>query len=563
MLERQMLVELRLKNFAIIDEISISFGENLNIITGETGTGKSLIVDAINIILGDRFIVDHVKSEEKQTSIEALFEVGDDYSIKERLERLGIGDSDGELVIKRVFNPGGKNRIYVNGSIVTLGTLSEITDGLVNMFGQHEHQSLLKKSNYLNYIDAFSELEPELSEYKVSYAELRNLESEIESLRKREQEGAQRCDYLRFQVEEIKKVSPVPREDSELEAQRIRLENSERFSSSLAAAMELVYEGENSATGSLKESLSHLEKICELDHSLGEFRDRIASILIETEDIFYSLSQFARNIEHNPQRLEEVLLRLEEISRIKRKHGDSIEEIIAKQHRIESELEGFENSAGILEELGQRRDSLRGEVIEAAASISAARRAGSERIQELFSGEAESVGLKNSRFEVELEQKDLSEDGADRVQFLFSANPGQFPKPVNRVASGGELSRIMLLLKSFISMSDPGSIFIFDEVDAGIGGAVAESIGKKIKNLSRQSQVVCITHLPQVAKFADTHLLVVKRFDEGATTDVSVDSLDNEQRVSEIAKMLAGESVSEKTFEVAREMIRHTSGSDL
>ncbi|MCY3986831.1 MAG: hypothetical protein OXF23_07330, partial [Candidatus Dadabacteria bacterium] len=447
--------------------------------------------------------------------------------------------------------------------IVTLGTLSEITDGLVNMFGQHEHQSLLKKSNYLNYIDAFSELEPELSEYKVSYAELRNLESEIESLRKREQEGAQRCDYLRFQVEEIKKVSPVPREDSELEAQRIRLENSERFSSSLAAAMELVYEGENSATGSLKESLSHLEKICELDHSLGEFRDRIASILIETEDIFYSLSQFARNIEHNPQRLEEVLLRLEEISRIKRKHGDSIEEIIAKQHRIESELEGFENSAGILEELGQRRDSLRGEVIEAAASISAARRAGSERIQELFSGEAESVGLKNSRFEVELEQKDLSEDGADRVQFLFSANPGQFPKPVNRVASGGELSRIMLLLKSFISMSDPGSIFIFDEVDAGIGGAVAESIGKKIKNLSRQSQVVCITHLPQVAKFADTHLLVVKRFDEGATTDVSVDSLDNEQRVSEIAKMLAGESVSEKTFEVAREMIRHTSGSDL
>ncbi len=558
-----MLVELRLKNFAIIDEISISFGENLNIITGETGTGKSLIVDAINIILGDRFIVDHVKSEEKQTSIEALFEVGDDYSIKERLERLGIGDSDGELVIKRVFNPGGKNRIYVNGSIVTLGTLSEITDGLVNMFGQHEHQSLLKKSNYLNYIDAFSELEPELSEYKVSYAELRNLESEIESLRKREQEGAQRCDYLRFQVEEIKKVSPVPREDSELEAQRIRLENSERFSSSLAAAMELVYEGENSATGSLKESLSHLEKICELDHSLGEFRDRIASILIETEDIFYSLSQFARNIEHNPQRLEEVLLRLEEISRIKRKHGDSIEEIIAKQHRIESELEGFENSAGILEELGQRRDSLRGEVIEAAASISAARRAGSERIQELFSGEAESVGLKNSRFEVELEQKDLSEDGADRVQFLFSANPGQFPKPVNRVASGGELSRIMLLLKSFISMSDPGSIFIFDEVDAGIGGAVAESIGKKIKNLSRQSQVVCITHLPQVAKFADTHLLVVKRFDEGATTDVSVDSLDNEQRVSEIAKMLAGESVSEKTFEVAREMIRHTSGSDL
>ena len=560
--EREMLVELRLKNFAIIDEISISFGENLNIITGETGTGKSLIVDAINIILGDRFTVDHVKSEEKQTSVEALFELGDDCGIAERFERVGIGDPDGELVIKRVFNPGGKNRIYINGSIVTLGTLSEITDGLVNMFGQHEHQSLLKKSNYLNYLDTFSKLEHELSEYKTSYTELRSLESEIEALRKREQEGAQRDDYLRFQVEEIKKVSPTPGEDSELEAQRVRLENSERFSSSLTSAMGLMYEGESSATGFLKEALSHLEKICELDHSLGEFRDRIASILIETEDIHYSLSEFAGNIEHNPERLEEVLLRLEEISRLKRKHGDSIEEIIKKQQRIESELEGFENSAGMLEELGQKRDSLRGEVTEAAASISSARKAGSGRIQELFSEEAESVGLKNSRFEVELGQKELSEDGADSAQFLFSANPGQVPRPVNRVASGGELSRIMLLLKSFVSAHDAGSIFIFDEVDAGIGGAVAESIGKKIKNLSHESQVVCITHLPQVAKFADTHLLVAKRFGEGAT-DVSVDSLDKEQRVSEIARMLAGESVSEKTFEVAREMIRQAGGSDL
>ena len=231
-----MLVELRLKNFAIIDDISINFGDNLNIITGETGTGKSLIVDAINIILGDRFTADQVKSGEKQASIEALFEVPGDCGIGEKLERFGIGGFEGELLIKRVFNPGGKNRIHINGSIATLGTLSEVTDGLVNMFGQHEHQSLLKKNNYLSYLDAFSKLEHELSSYRAAYTELVRAESELRALREKEREGAEKEDYLRFQAEEIKKVSPAPNEDSELEAERVRLENSERFSSSLTSA---------------------------------------------------------------------------------------------------------------------------------------------------------------------------------------------------------------------------------------------------------------------------------------------------------------------------------------
>lgn len=550
-----MLVELRLKNFAIIDEISISFGTNLNIITGETGTGKSLIVDAINIILGDKFTADHVKSGDRETSVEALFEVPGDFGIGEKLEQFGIGDQEGELVIKRVFNPGGRNRIYINGSMATLATLSRVTDGLVNMFGQHEHQSLLKKSNYLSYLDAFSQLEHEVSQYKASYAELARAENELEALRKKEREGAEKEDYLRFQAEEIKKVSPAPDEDSELEAERVRLENSERFSSSLTGATGLVYEGDSSAVGFLKEALSHIERVSDLDLSLGELRDRIAAVLIETEDVFYGLSEFAGKIEHNPQRLEEVLLRLEEISRLKRKHGDSIEEIIKKQHEIESELEGLENSAGRLGEVERRRDSLREKVSAVASSISAGRKAGAGRLGDLFSEQAESVGFKNARFEVEFSEKDLSVDGTDSVQFLFSANPGQAPRPISRVASGGELSRIMLLLKSFVSSGDVGSIFIFDEVDAGIGGVVAESIGRKIKNLSDQSQVVCITHLPQVAKFADTHLLVAKEFGDGET-DVSINALSGEERVMEIGRMLAGESVSEKTFEVARELIK-------
>ena len=553
-----MLDELRLQNFAIIDDISISFGDGLNIITGETGTGKSLIIDAINVILGDRFTVGHAKFPGREAVVEALFEIPPGGRVAENLEKSGIAGPGAELVVKRVLTEKGKNRIYVNGSIVTLGVLSEATQGLVNMFGQHEHQNLLKKNNYISYLDDFSQLRHELSEYRAAYAELAELGGKIEALEKKRLEGTEKRDYLRFQVEEIDNVSPASGEDSRLEEERTRLENSEKFSSSLRSATGLLYEGENSAIDSLKQAASRLEEVSGLDSSLGKLRDRIGALLIEAEDVFYGLSEFADKVEHNPVRLEEVISRLEDIKKLKRKHGGSIEEILEKRRRMESELGEIDNSDELLAELEKKRDSLRGEVLRAARSISSARKAGAGRLEELFAGEAESVGLKNSRFETEFGEKEISADGLDRVDFLFSANPGQKPRPVTKVASGGELSRIMLALRSFVSAGDPGSILIFDEADAGIGGVVAETIGKKIKGLSAENQVVCITHLPQVAKFADTHLLVAKSFGEGET-EVSVDVLSGRRRVEEISRMLAGQSVSEKTFEVAEELIKGAS----
>lgn len=553
-----MLAEIRLQNFAIIDDISINFGDGLNIITGETGTGKSLIVDAINVILGDRFTAGHAKFPGKEAVVEALFEIPPDGRVAGNLEKSGIACPGAELVVRRVLTEKGKNRIYVNGSIVTLGVLSEATEGLVNMFGQHEHQNLLKKNNYINYLDDFSQLRHELSEYRTAYAELAELGGKIEALEKKRLEGAEKRDYLRFQIEEIDNVSPASDEDSRLEEERTRLENSEKFSSSLRSATEFLYEGEGSAVGSLKQAASRLEEVSGLDSSLGKLRDRIGSLLIEAEDVFYGLGEFAGKVEHNPARLEEVISRLEDIKKLKRKHGGSIGEILEKRRRMESELGEIDNSDELLAELEKKRDSLCGEVLRAARSISSARKAGAGRLEELFAGEAESVGLKNSRFEIDFGEKEISPDGLDKVDFLFSANPGQKPRPVTKVASGGELSRIMLALRSFVSAGDPGSILIFDEVDAGIGGVVAETIGKKIKGLSAESQVVCITHLPQVAKFADTHLLVAKSFGEGET-EVSVDVLSGRRRVEEISRMLAGQSVSEKTFEVAEELIKGAS----
>ena len=553
-----MLAEIRLQNFAIIDDISINFGDGLNIITGETGTGKSLIIDAINVILGDRFTAGHAKFPGREAVVEALFEIPPGGRVAENLEKSGIAGPGAELVVKRVLTEKGKNRTYVNGSIVTLGVLSEATQGLVNMFGQHEHQNLLKKNNYISYLDDFSQLKHELSEYKAIYAELAELGGKIDALEKKRLEGTEKRDYLRFQVEEIDNVSPASGEDSQLEEERTRLENSEKFSSSLRSATGLLYEGDGSAVDSLKQAASRLEEVSGLDSSLGKLRDRIGDLLIEAEDVFYGLNEFADKVEHNPTRLEEVISRLEDIKKLKRKHGGSIEEILEKRRRMESELGEIDNSDELLAELEKKRDSLRGEVLRAARSISSARKAGAGRLEELFAGEAESVGLKNSRFEIDFGEKEISADGLDRVDFLFSANPGQKPRPVTKVASGGELSRIMLALRSFVSAGDPGSILIFDEADAGIGGVVAETIGKKIKGLSAENQVVCITHLPQVAKFADTHLLVAKSFGEGET-EVSVDVLSGRRRVEEISRMLAGQSVSEKTFEVAEELIKGAS----
>lgn len=550
-----MLAELKLRNFAIIDDISISFGNGLNIITGETGTGKSLIIDAINIILGDKLTADHVKSEEKEASIEALFHVPDGGHVHKKLEESGIEISGGEVVVKRIFPPGGRGRIYINGSFAPLAVLSEITGGLVEMFGQHEHQNLLKKNNYLSYIDIFSELEHEVSEYKKQYSRLADIRGKIEVLERSRREGSEKADYLKFQIEEIKNISPVIGEDLELEREKTILENSEKFSSSVRTATELVYEGKDSAIDSLKSAVSCLEEVSKLDSSLGELRDRINGLIIEAEDIFYGLREFCGEIEHSPQRLEEVVSRFEEIKKLKRKHGDSVAEVLEKLRLMESELESAENSEELLEKLEEERTLLEKDVHKAAEAISTRRKDEAGRLEELFSREVESVGLKNARFEVEFGEKEISADGLDRVDFLFSANPGQRTKSVSKVASGGELSRIMLTLKSLVLSGGEDSIFIFDEADAGIGGVVAETIGGKIRELSRENQVICITHLPQVAKFADTHLRVDKSF-EDEKTKVSVNVLDEQNRVEEIGRMLAGRSVSEKTFEVAAEMIR-------
>ncbi len=549
-----MLLELKLTNFAIIDALSINFESGLNIITGETGTGKSIIIDAINIIMGDKFNTDYIRTGEKESTIEALFEIPKELEINSLMEDLGFESPGGELIIKRVVNLSGRNKTYINNSICKLSVLQKITDGLVNVFGQHEHQNLLRKNNHLSYLDNFSQVMHELLNYKESFKKLTQLKKEYEELSALDLDKSERQDFLKFQLKEIKTANLKPGEDEELEKERIILSNSENFSSSLRTSYRLLYDAEGSAFASLKQALNSISQITGLDKKIDEIDKRLDPILIEIEDISYEVREFLDKVKHDPQRLETVISRLNDIGRLKKKYGSSVDEVIKKQDDIEKELSNFENHEEILNKLQKQIESVENNTHGLALKLSEKRKSSSLKLKKMFRDEVESVGLKGAFLEIEFSTKDLSPDGKDNINFLFSANPDQSPKPLAKVASGGELSRIMLILKGFVSSNSKGSILIFDEADTGIGGAVAETIGIKIKSLSTLNQVICITHLPQVAKFADHHLVVNKVIEDNKT-EVFIDDLDDNGRIHEIGRMLAGKNISKNTLQVAKELI--------
>ncbi|MGH7885380.1 MAG: DNA repair protein RecN, partial [Thermodesulfobacteriota bacterium] len=467
---------------------------------------------------------------------------------------LGIDLSDNQLIIKRVVNLNGKNKTYLNNSICSTGVLQNITEGLVSIFGQLEHQDLLKKNNHLNYLDEYSQLEHELLKYRNSYKELSVSKKEYEKLLASESVKTEKEEFLKFELREINSVNIKTGEDEELEIEQTVLSNSENFSFSLSNAYRLLYETDNAVFVNLKQTANHIESVSKLDGSIGEVKKRIESILLEIEDISFSIREFSENVRHDPDRLEAVINRLNEINRLKRKYAASVEGIIQKQKKIEDEIRNFENSGELLKKLEKQISEQIKSTNNVALNISEKRKENFLKLKQIFYNEAETVGMKGAFIEAEFDIKEISADGIDKLNILFSANPDQEPKPLEKVASGGELSRIMLILKGFVSDKNKGSILIFDEADTGIGGYVAETIGKKIKKLSYNNQVLCITHLPQIAKFADNHLVVTKMIKSGRT-EVSVKKLDKDGRIQEIGRMLSGEKITKNVIEVAKELI--------
>lgn len=548
-----MLTDLNIKNIAIIDSLHVAFGPGLNVLTGETGAGKSIIVDAVELLLGGRASTDLIRAGEEEATVEALFDLSGKPELLSGLSGAGV-ECDGELLVKRVVARSGRNRVFLGGSLSTVGVLSEVASLLINIYGQHESQTLLKPENHLLLLDAYAGCTPLRQEFGVLHAAYRAAEAELKSLEEGERDRERRIDQLAFQAEEIARAVLQPDEEEELERERVMLAHAERLFSASQGAYELLYGGDGALLGELRRAASSISDASGFDSRLSPVSEVIEDSYARLEDAALILRDYAARIEADPARLAMVDDRLDLIGRLKRKYGETVAEVIVHQASVERELELLRNVEASRSEIEGRLSDISVRMKELGARLSAVRREGAERLSKAMGAELHDLAMPSALFTVAFD--DLQEPratGLERGEFLFSPNPGEPQRPLARIASGGELSRLMLALKQLHPESDVPTL-VFDEVDTGIGGATSAMVGRKLKRVALNQQVLCITHLPQVAACADRHYRVEKHQETGRTV-TSVACLDPDGRVAELARMLGGVRISETTLEHARELI--------
>lgn len=567
-----MLRLLKITNFAIIDDLEISFGAGLNVLTGETGAGKSIIFDALNLTLGARAGGDLVRGGAKEAVVESLFEIPDTaggISARSLLEEAGVEVEDGgELIVRRRVAEAGRSRIYLNGVLGTASLLSQVGERLVNIHGQHAHQSLLRTAGHLGLLDDFAETSGARAALGEMVREMNIVEEKLSSHREGVRERAHRADLLRFQVEELEKAALRAGELAEIEAELPRLRNAGRLTEGAASLYERLYESEGAVVEKTGEIQRELEGLAGLDESLASLAEEAASAQAQLENLADAIRDYAEGIEHNPERLESLEARRTLIREMLRKYGSDETDCLAFLDECRSSLAAISDEEGTEARLIEERDALKGDLSKVALALSDARKRAAQDLDVRMEEALGELGLTGARIQtlithqndpegfihVEGQAVAVRSDGIDRAQFHFSPNPGEPPKPLSRVASGGELSRLMLALESVLRRADLIPTLIFDEVDAGIGGAVAEVVGRKLKHVSASHQVLVVTHLPQVASLGDRHFRVEKHVAEGRTA-TRIDVLEEEERVEEIARMGTGLEITDAAREHAREML--------
>ncbi len=553
-----MLTDLIIKNFAIIDTLHVSFRPGLNMLTGETGAGKSIIIDAVNLILGGRASADLIRTGEDDAVVECLFDLSGHEAIRTKLAESGI-ETDGELLIKRVVSRSGRNRVFMNGGMSTTSLLAEITPLLVNIYGQHESQTLLRPENHLYLLDGFAGIVPLRERFARLHEKYRQSAEELRLLEADERDAIRRLDLLAFQSKEIAEAQLLPGEDAELLEERQRLLHGEKLIRATSGAYDALYDGDGALLGVLRSIIAEVEEAGSMDKALAEISTRLNESYLSLEDAALSLRDYGAGLEADPGRLQEVEDRLDLLYRLKKKYLPTIEGILTFKEEVDTELEAYAHRGERHSELEELLLRLELSLREEGGELSRLRKESAKRLKSAMEMELHQLAMKNANFDVSFTNfAEPRATGLERVEFLFSPNPGEAPKPLARIASGGELSRLMLAMKQIHPESDVPSL-IFDEVDTGIGGAVSALVGKKLKRVSRIQQVLCITHHPQVAAFADHHFKVKKDAEAGRTR-TTVDLLSGEERVLEVARMLSGAKISEKTLEHAREMMEDAGG---
>lgn len=548
-----MLTDLSITNVAIIDSLRLTFRPGLTVLTGETGAGKSIIIDAVGLIMGGRASADLIRSGEDEAVVEALFDVSTQSDLVAFLTESGF-ECDDELLIKRSISRAGKNRIFINGAMATLSLLSDISRSLINIYGQHESQTLLRPENQLLLLDAFAGVAALRAQFSGLFAELQSVRDRLELLDQQEREIARKLDLLSFQSDEITAAALKSGEEEELDEQRQLLANAGRLGGVSAEAFDQLYGGDGALLGQLRRIGSSIRELASIDHSLAEPAASLESCYLQLEDTAITLRNYASRIEADPLSLQRTEDRLDQIGRLKRKYGATIADILAFKQQVDEELDLIRGHAQDRRQLEEKRDRQEGELRSLGAELSSRRTSAAAALQQALETEVHQLAMKNAVIEAALTPlTEPRSTGYERVELLFSPNPGELPRPLAKIASGGELSRLMLAFKQVLPEGDVPSL-VFDEVDAGIGGATSDIVGRKLKKVAARQQVLCITHLPQVAVFADHHLRVEKRIDHGRTQTV-VAELDEISRTEEISRMLGGATITGTTRQHARELL--------
>lgn len=560
-----MLSLLKIKNIALIEEIELEFAKGLNLLTGETGSGKSIIVDSLSALTGERVSSDLIKEGATSAQIEGLFQLKANADLHEIFYESGIELDDTEeldLIVRRELSTSGKNRIFVNNQLVTQAFLRKIGTFLVDIHGQGEQATLFNNFTHLEMLDEYAKAETLREKAAEKYRHWSNIQTELKMLQQNEAEKLQLLDILRFQVDEIAKVNLQTGEDETLEEEKRRLNNVEKLSTLSEESYALLYENEEAVVTNLERITRRINDLAEYESRFREYTEGLQTAQAVLEDLAFSVRDFRNSLEFSPERLTEIENRLAEISRLKRKYGGTVESVL--QHFTESSerLSNIETAEFREEELRKKLVQLRDDYLKTARELHEKRLKAKKNFEKDIETSLKDVSLEKARFEVRIEadetnDKSFTAKGFDTIEFYFSANIGESVKPIAKVASGGELSRLMLVLNTATKHYETAKTMVFDEIDTGIGGRVAEAVGLKLKELSNTQQVLCVTHQPQVASLANHHYKVEKAT-VGNKTKVAVRELAESEQVEEIARMLTGKEITETARQHAREMLSAT-----
>ena len=550
-----MLIEFRIKDYAVIHDLTLELGSGLSVLSGETGAGKSIIVGALSLLLGERAASDTVRTGAERAMVEAVFDVATYPKLRVQLDDLGIEAEDGLLILRREVAAVGRNRAWINESPTTARTVGELGRSLVDLHGQHEHQTLLRKDTQRHILDAFGEAEEDASAVEEAYEELVGLEAKLRELQDHRRELASRVDFLRFQMRELEEADVQSGEEEALTEESGRLENSEELLGATTRIHDELYSAEGALTDKVSGLAQTLARLKEWDPVLEGPHEELQGAYHALAEVGRDLSDYVGGLRHDPGRLEEVRSRLDLIHSLKRKYGPTAEDVIASRDRVRAELDEVEDGGWDEDILAAEVDRTRSDLIAAAARLSEKRQAAATRLEEEVEALLPNLGLPAGTFKVQMDTlPEVKSRGAESIEFLVSVNAGFPPSSLARVASGGELSRVMLTLKAILAQVDQVPTLVFDEIDAGIGGQVASLVAAKLKDVARYHQVFVVTHLPQLASQARSHLLVEKDEREGLAV-TAVRGLTGDARVREIARMLGGDPESETSQDHARELL--------